>query len=117
MIDKEAFSSRLKSFREAKGLKQQEMADRLKITRSAYAAYESGKNLPPAEVITQLNEVLGTTFEELIHGQPRPVSEPDVGYKTKYIEALEEVNRLQKQLLDQQAEELRKTQEQTEKLS
>lgn len=45
------FSERLALARKKTGLTQQDMADRFKITRSAYSAWEIGRNEPPFSFI------------------------------------------------------------------
>lgn len=53
------FSDTLKKLRNEKGLSQQELADKLFITRSTVSRWESGNRLPDAVMITRLAEALG----------------------------------------------------------
>lgn len=44
--------------RKIKKLTQQEMADKLNISRSTYCAYETGKIDPPLKIATKIKEIL-----------------------------------------------------------
>jgi len=57
---------RLRDLREDKDLTQQKMADMLKISRSAYSAYENGINAIPVEVIINLSRIFGTSVVYLL---------------------------------------------------
>ena len=53
------FSDTLKKLRNKKGLSQQELADKLFVTRSTVSRWESGNRLPDAVMILRLAIVLG----------------------------------------------------------
>lgn len=56
----------LKIFRIKKGLKQQELADRVGISRYYLSSLETGKaNNPSNDLMIKLSRVLDTTVEEL----------------------------------------------------
>lgn len=58
---------RIKRFRKANGLTQQQLAERVGVTQSAIAAWESGKReVPKGDNLLRLSEVLGFEPEKLI---------------------------------------------------
>lgn len=71
-----SLAERLREAREAAGLMQIEVADRLKIPRSTYAGYEapSKKNEPDAETLVRIAELLGVTTDYLLSGRPSIVA-------------------------------------------
>ena len=60
------FSETLKKLRTEKRLSRQELADKLYVTRSTVARWETGVRLPDAMMITRLSEVLGTDVNMLL---------------------------------------------------
>lgn len=62
----ENLPERLKEKRKAKGLTQAEIAEKLKISRTAYAMYESGGNTPPVEVLKEIADIFETSVDYLI---------------------------------------------------
>lgn len=63
-----SFSENLKSARKSKGLTQQQLADLLRLDRSAIAHYEKGTAMPHARNIQKLCNILEITFDELFNG-------------------------------------------------
>ena len=53
------FANTLKKLRTEKGLSQQELADRLYVTRSAIARWENGSRLPDTAMISKIADALG----------------------------------------------------------
>lgn len=68
----------IRALRISKGLKQREVAQKLKIGRSAYAMYEVGVRSLPLDKAMLLAEIYNLTVDELLAG---PGSTPDL-YKT-----------------------------------
>ena len=70
-------SERLSALRLAAGKSQQEVADELHMTRSAYSSYETGRRTPPLDVLIGLARHFGTTTDYLLglseEAQPLPV--------------------------------------------
>lgn len=60
------FSETLKKLRTEKRLSRQELADKMYVTRSTIARWETGVRLPDAMMITRLSEVLGTDVNLLL---------------------------------------------------
>lgn len=57
---------RIKSVRKDHGWSQQQMANRLHISRSAYAAYESGRTACPPAILIQLSQLYNTSIDFLL---------------------------------------------------
>jgi len=93
------FGARLQKLREESGLKQRELAARLKTQVSQISRYETGFCLPNAEMLVELSHVLGVGVDALLLGRTNANSgdEPAV----KDVRLLERVLELEK--LDRQA--------------
>lgn len=59
----------IKKAREGKGLSQEQLAERLNVTRQAVSNWERGKTQPDIEMLQRLSEVLEVSVEELIYGE------------------------------------------------
>ena len=66
----------LKRLRRQKGLTQEELADKLHVTRQAVSNWERNQNLPELEVLLSAAEALGASMDELLYG-PRAAAPPD----------------------------------------
>ena len=60
------FSDTLRKLRTEKGISQQALADKVYVTRSTVARWESGSRLPDAVMISRLSEVLGADANLLL---------------------------------------------------
>lgn len=58
----------LKYYRHECGLTQQQVAERLKIERSTYTYYETGKTKPDIETIVKLAKVFNVNYTDLLKG-------------------------------------------------
>lgn len=67
---RKAFGPRLKELRKQKRWAQKELAAKVGIRFQQLNKYESGLNLPPAEMLLKLADVLGTTVDYLLTGNP-----------------------------------------------
>lgn len=56
----------IKQAREAAGLKQHEVAQRVGVSQSSVCAWEKGEAYPSAENLIKLADVLGTTTDALL---------------------------------------------------
>lgn len=65
----ETLGERVKRLREAMGLTQRELAERIGTSSGLISFIERDKNKPSYEVIRRLSEVLGTTTDYLIYGE------------------------------------------------
>ncbi len=58
----------IKKLRQKKGLTQEELAEKLYVTRQAVSNWETGKNQPDVDTLKSLAEVLETDIKEVING-------------------------------------------------
>ncbi len=72
------FSETLKRTRTKKGLSQQELADKIYVTRSTVARWENGNRLPDAAMISRLAEVLGVDANRLLSAAAQSDECPNV---------------------------------------
>lgn len=75
-------SKNLAALRKRANLTQEQMAEKLHVTRQAVSNWETGKCQPDVETLTALSVVLGCDMTELIYGA-KPV--PYRRYRKKYI--------------------------------
>ena len=57
---------RVKNLREDNDLTQQQVADKLFITRSAYSNYENGSRAFPLDILSRLADIYNTSVDYLI---------------------------------------------------
>lgn len=55
----------IKALRTAKGITQEELAERLHVTRQAISSWENGKNQPDIQTLENLAKVFDVTVEEV----------------------------------------------------
>jgi len=60
------FCQNLRSIRKAKGLTQEQMADRLNMTQSQYAKIETGANVPILTMVERISVALGVAVTDLL---------------------------------------------------
>lgn len=72
------FSDALRKLRIEKGLSQQALADKMYVTRSTVARWESGTRLPDAVTISRLAEVLGADVNTLLSAAAQSDECPNV---------------------------------------
>lgn len=70
--------------RQRAGLTQEELAERLHVTRQAVSAWETEKNRLDAETLVVLAEALGADVQELLYG-PGVVQAPFARYQRRYL--------------------------------
>lgn len=68
---KTKFHEQLTRFRNLRGLTQAQMSEKLGISRSTYANYESGNRSPDFETLENISDVLNCTLDELFGRYPR----------------------------------------------
>ena len=59
----------LKEIRIEKGLTQEEVADRIGLTRQAISGYESGKRQPGIDILMKLAEIYDVSMETILYGK------------------------------------------------
>lgn len=72
---------RIKQAREKKGLTQDDLADKLKLTRTSVSNYESGRALPPSDVLRALACILDVSTDYLLGiGEENKFEDEDENY-------------------------------------
>ena len=59
------FGNKLRELRKSKGLSQDNLANKLNISRTTIGRFESGEMIPNAQIIKELCEILGVYSTEL----------------------------------------------------
>lgn len=68
----------IKHHRRSQGMTQDQLAEKLNVTRQAISNWETGKTQPGIDMLTALAEQFGISVEELIYGKTRQaVFSPD----------------------------------------
>lgn len=75
-------SEKIYQHRKQMGLSQEELAERLGVTRQAVSKWEMGSSLPEMETVVSLSKVFGVTTDYLLHpdeqtGEAEPVRQKD----------------------------------------
>ncbi len=71
-------AQRLQQLRKEKGLSQEELAERLGVSRQAVSKWESGQSVPDVEKIVAVSELFGVTTDWLLKGvEPAPEKKPE----------------------------------------
>lgn len=63
-----AFGNFLYSLRKARGMTQQELADRLDVTNKAVSKWETGEAFPETAQLVPIADIFGVTVDELLRG-------------------------------------------------
>ena len=67
----------IKTYRQKKGYTQEEVANRLHVTRQTISKWEKGQSVPDAEQLIKLAVILETTVSELLGTQAEGKEEPN----------------------------------------
>lgn len=60
------FHERLKMEREKRNWSQEQLAEKIYVSRQSVSKWETGKNYPSIEIIIKLSDVFGITIDELL---------------------------------------------------
>ena len=71
--------------RKEKGITQEQLAERLHVTRQAVSHWENGKTHPDIDILTALAEYFEISIEELIYGEKREDSKIIIGKRSAAI--------------------------------
>lgn len=64
----------IKAIRKAKAMTQDELAEKLFVTRQTVSNYENGRSRPDVDTVIKLAEILETDTNSILYGLPQPVS-------------------------------------------
>lgn len=88
---RKAFGARLKALRKQRNWAQKELAALVGIRFQQLNKYESGLNIPPAEMLVKLADALGVTVDYLLTGNPvedTPLASSRLFRRFRVLEAL-----------------------------
>lgn len=60
------FGEKLKTERKKKGWSQEELAEKLFVSRQSVSKWENGQNYPSIEIIIKVSDLFGVTIDELL---------------------------------------------------
>ncbi|GIQ69135.1 XRE family transcriptional regulator [Xylanibacillus composti] len=60
------FGEKLKNERKQRGWSQEELAEKLYVSRQSVSKWENGQNYPSIEIIIKVSDLLGVTIDELL---------------------------------------------------
>ncbi|WP_147534450.1 helix-turn-helix domain-containing protein [Bacillus marasmi] len=60
------FAEKLKSERKNKGWSQEELAEKLFVSRQSVSKWENGQNYPSIEILIKLSDLFGVTIDEML---------------------------------------------------
>lgn len=60
------FAEKLKKERKDKGWSQEELAEKLFVSRQSVSKWENGQNYPSIEIIIKISDLFGVTIDELL---------------------------------------------------
>jgi transcriptional regulator with XRE-family HTH domain len=66
MLNLVMIGQRIADRRKALGMTQEDLAERLNVTRQAVSKYEIGKNVPAIDILVTLTNVLGMSIDEIL---------------------------------------------------
>ena len=64
-------SDSIKKLRKEKGMTQDELAEKLNVTRQAVSNWEMGKTQPDVDTLTRLAEIFDVSVERIIYGKEK----------------------------------------------
>ena len=90
MIDFVKVGERLTKYRRDAGMSQEEMADKLYVTRQALSKWENGVSLPSVDMLCMLSKMFSVSIEEILglfEAAPAKLDENDIfkGHDRSYI--------------------------------
>lgn len=89
------FGKRLRAFREARGLSQRDLAERIHTRAPQVSRYETGAYLPNAETLVSIVEALEVDLDALLLGRADGKPGDDIGIKDlRLVERVRELEKL-----------------------
>ncbi|MBQ3237157.1 MAG: helix-turn-helix transcriptional regulator [Oscillospiraceae bacterium] len=65
----------IKSNRTKLGITQEELAEKINVTRQAVSNWENGKTEPDIETLTKIAQIFDISIDELVDGIPKGITE------------------------------------------
>ena len=70
-----ALSENIKRFRTQNNITQEELSEKLSVTRQAVSNWENGKTEPDIETLTKIAQIFDISIDELVDGIPKGITE------------------------------------------
>ena len=70
------FSEKLTELRHSRGWSQEQLGERLGVTRQTVSKWELGSTTPELEKLAMMSDIFGVSTDELIKGEPQEASRP-----------------------------------------
>ena len=70
-----AIGNNIKSNRKKLGITQEQLAEKINVTRQAVSNWENGKTEPDVETLTKIAQIFDTSIDELVDGIPKGIKE------------------------------------------
>lgn len=84
------FGKNLQALRKAQKLSQEELADKMQVSRQAISKWESGNTYPETEKLIELSKVLGCSVDSLVKDEMQFVSsKPNMNDKSVYSKLMD----------------------------
>lgn len=75
-------ANRLCAYRKSKGFSQEELAEKLGVTRQAVSKWERAEASPDTDKLILLSEIYEVTLDDLLYKDPEPAIEPETEAET-----------------------------------
>lgn len=103
-------SEKIKRFRKAKGLSQEEVAERLHISQSAYARIETGESQSWATHLVKLSEIFEVKPENFLTDEANNLEQENTeqkgGMAFQFVGTINTINSLSEKLVEQYEERI-----------
>ena len=70
-----SIGNNIKSNRKKLGITQEQLAEKINVTRQAVSNWENGKTEPDVETLTKIAQIFDTSIDELVDGIPKGIKE------------------------------------------
>ena len=96
-MDQTKIGSFLKQLRKEKGLTQEQLADRLYVSRRTVSRWETGSNLPDLDMLVELADLYEVDLRDIFNGQRRDTN-MDSELKDTLLQAADYTQELKEKL-------------------
>lgn len=113
-------AEKIKRLRKSKGFSQDDMAERMHISQSAYARIESGESHSWAAHIEKLSEILEVKPEDFLTDETNNLEQENTdqkgGMAFQFVGTINTINNLSEKLIEQYEERIKELKEQVQEL-
>ena len=89
----DSFGQRLRQYRRARGLTQEQLGESIGVSKRAVCSYERNECEPPVHVLVEIGNVLTVSVDELL-GQSKQPTEPGPPIRRRWMKKFEELDKL-----------------------